>query len=346
MCKIEGCGNRLNKNYGGYCTSHRRKYLIYDDLIVYERFTGKISDYLKSDIIKTLMYFHPKIISWKKIKKNDLYNTLKALFEEDQTYNYFLNEDNIKSVRKVQDYFKNKLNINLRGEGFNNKGKCHNTTDFFTYDTIDEIDDKYFFSYKDSKSFIWFFDIRSFNKLIEMRQNNPYTREEIPEYIIKKAKALNKKVILDKTDEYIDPYQLGLTRKQIIKQKTIDIFSQLEQYGYECDILWFLNMNIHILKKLYRSLEDIWNYRLDLTTEVKSRISPPNGLVFNIPISQVDSINNNEDIQEIILNEVSKFNNAILEDDKILGYMYFLLGLGTVSRKCFESHQWMMNIIH
>ena len=74
-------------------------------------------------------------------------------------------------------------------------------------------------------------------------------------------------------------------------------------------------------------MEDIWNYRLNLSYETKARISPPNGIAFNIPVVEVNAITSTLQLQEIIINEVSKFNNAITEDDKKLGYMYFLLGM-------------------
>ena len=47
-----------------------------------------------------------------------------------------------------------------------------------------------------------------------------------------------------------------------------------------CHPEWFLHLTINYLKRLYRNLEDLWNYRLQLTNDVKSRICPPNGLAF------------------------------------------------------------------
>ena len=178
-----------------------------------------------------------------------------------------------------------------------------------------------------------------------MDQSNPYTREEIPLTVIERAKRLSKLLGLTDKDEYIDQEQVLLTREQLIKQKTIDIFSQMEQYGYGCNIDWFFELNMRTLKKLYRNLEDIWNYRLNLTNEIKSNISPPNGLVFNTSIYTIDSMNNTDDLREIVINEILKFNNAVNDEYKKLGYMYFLLGMGTVSRKCYEEHQWLMYAI-
>ena len=113
-----------------------------------------------------------------------------------------------------------------------------------------------------------------------------------------------------------------------------------------CHPEWFLLLNIHYLKKLYRNLEDLWNYRLQLTNDVKSRICPPNGVAFNIPIVEVNALTSSIQLKEIIINEVSKFNNALTEDDKKLGFMYFLLGLGLVSRECYEAHQWIIHAVY
>ena len=104
-------------------------------------------------------------------------------------------------------------------------------------------------------------------------------------------------------------------------------------------------MNISKLKSLYKKLEDIWNYRLMLTDEIKSRIAPPNGLVFNIPINDIYDMTNKYEIIDIILNEVNKFNNAISIEDRKLGYMYFLIGLSEISIQCLQAHEWIQFIL-
>ena len=53
-----------------------------------------------------------------------------------------------KKIKIIQGNFKNKKkvkNIKLRGEAFINRKICNNDTDFFSYETINEIDDNYFF---------------------------------------------------------------------------------------------------------------------------------------------------------------------------------------------------------
>ena len=78
-----------------------------------------------------------------------------------------------------------------------------------------------------------------------------------------------------------------------------------------------------------------------LTEETKSRIAPPNGLVFNIPINDIYDMTNKYEIIDIILNEVNKFNNAISIEDRKLGYFYFLLGLGECCQECLDAHIWI-----
>ena len=72
--------------------------------------------------------------------------------------------------------------------------KCNNDTDFYTFDKLSDIDDKYFYCYKDVNNFVWGFDIRSFNKLIEMDQNNPYNCDKIPENEKEKCMKIIKKL--------------------------------------------------------------------------------------------------------------------------------------------------------
>ena len=78
----------------------------------------------------------------------------------------------------------------------------------------------------------------------------------------------------------------------------------------------------------------------------RSQEYPPNGIAFNIPVIEVNNMMEILQLQEVIINEIMKFNNAVTEDDKKLGLMYFLLGLGLVSRNCYEAHQWIIHAVY
>lgn len=323
------------KIYGNFCLSHKKSYLLNNqNIIIYDRFTNNIKDYLKKDIINTIEYYN--LNNYMKNKKKEYYfMIIKEHFDfiKDNTKN--LNHI-IKIQYNIKKYNKNK-DIKLRGPGYFNRKECMNDEDFFTYIPKTEIENDYFISYKDELNSIWCFDARSLKKLIDMNMSNPYTRKDIPEYvknnvelIINKIKSNNKSFSHDE--------DIKKERNNSIKQKTVDLFSKLERSGFPCDIKWLLSLNTIQLKKLYRGLEDIWNYRAQLPVETKRLIAPPNGILFNIPINQVLNMNSQKNLQEIILNELTKIDNR----DNNLGYIYFLIGLCEVSNECYVTYNWLL----
>ena len=323
------------KKYGDYCYKHRRNYLINEDKIINSRrFTGLSKDYLKDDL---LYYYHTKI----KYNKIENYNTIKKeyLFQEIKKYIDILNKYDkdhiIKNIIKIQSL--------IRGKNLRDKIniKCNNDEDFYTFDLIKDIPIKYFYSYIDKSNHRWGFDIRSLEKLINMGYSNPYTTENIPIYIIEDIKQ---KLIKLKQDSTYDDLTeiIKRNRKDTIKQKIVDLFSFIEQSGHSCQIEWITNLNIRKLKNLYRQLEDIWNYRSQLSYEVKCNICPPNADIFKTPVSEVMNYNCKEDLQELIIHDIMKFTQAINDSDRKLGFMYFLIGLAHVSRECYLSHiEWL-----
>ena len=324
-CEIIDC--KYKCKYGNFCYKHRNMYLLNDGIISKSRFTYKMSDYNIKDIKYTLQ----RISNTKntKNKKDDLF---KLLINE-------FNKDNSKNIVICQSYIRRYLvqKNKIRGPGYFLKELCKNDEDFYFMTSINEIDDKYFFSYKDQINNIWFFDIRSFKQLIRHKSDNPYTREKIPDNIINNAKDILKNLSIQKIST--DIIELTHTNHEdIIKQKCVDLFSDISQQGYFCDIKWILSLNLINLKKLYRNLEDIWNYRAYLTNDIKSKIAPPDGKVYNISVREVYDINDRNDIIDLIITETNKFNNAIENSDKTLGYMYFLIGLGEISKECLESN--------
>lgn len=328
-----------DSKYGDFCYKHRRLYLIRDGIIIKELFTNRYQDYTTKDIIDTLKVID---INWKpnysKNKKQDLYNMLINHYKKEA---HIINSINY--IIKLQSRIRGNIvrnNIKFRGPGFYLRHLCKNDEDFFYMTPAIDTQDNLFFSYKDNLNAVWFFDIRSLKKIIDTTKLNPYTRNIIPDDIIDKAMYIILKLNNVNINTEIETYS-HTNKLDIVRQKTIDLFSNVSQSGYYCDIDWFLSLNIDNTKRLYRKLEDIWNYRAYLTHETKSNISPPNGLVYNIPIPEILQNNDILDIQDIILNETMKFNNAITDGDKKLGYMYFLIGLSEISQDCFLAHEWI-----
>ena len=341
MCEFLKDENQCKKKcmYGNYCNKHKKNYLVKDNIIIYERFTNKSSDYLKGDIISTLKTKNKKhYLTLEKNKKKEYYFDVIVNFIDS------FKKYNDKDIIKIQSIIRRKNinnNTNLRGKGYLNRKLCNNEEDFFTYVPKEDIEDIYFISYTDENNLTWCFDIRSFNKLFQFDCKNPYTRENFPDnFILQAIKVTN--ILKGKNLKLNHNSEIAKERKNNIKQLTVDLFSEIEISGYDCNIQWFLDLDIRHLKKLYKTLEDIWNYRAQLSQEVKNNIVPPNGIIFNTPVHNVDRINNKRELQELIINDVSKFKTAVTLSDKNLGFMYFLIGLGHVSPPCYISYSWLI----
>lgn len=316
--------------YGKYCYKHRNMYLLNDGIISKERFTYKMSDYNVADIKYTLSRLGN---IHKKCKKEEYFKLLIETFKTNDEY----------MIIKCQSYIRRYLiqKNSIKGPGFYNRNICKNTEDFYFMTDINDILDIYFFSYMDDENNVWYFDIRSFKKLLDHKPENPYTRKIIPQNII--DNALKYIEILKSKNINVDIDTISHNnRKDITKQRCVDLFSNISQYGYDTNIDWLYKCNTYNLKKLYKGLEDIWNYRAFLDPITKSRIVPPNGIVYGTSVRTVYEMENKYDIIDLIVSETNRFENATNESDKRLGYMYFLIGLSEVCHECMIANSWTM----
>jgi hypothetical protein len=331
------CTGCICNSYGGYCKKHKDLYLLNNNSIILNRFTNDIKDYK----LKDLKSFYISHIKQKhtKFKKQDYFNCISKVYEKNQSY-----QKDISKIIKIQSFIRMKTiknNIYYQGISYYNRNLCNNDEDFYSYEPKEDIESKYYFSYKDSSNNYWCFDIRSLKKLLDMNYSNPYTTEEIPQQVkqrihefIKLLRKRNIQVSIDTT--------VITDRKTQVKQKWVDLFAQIEYSGYSCDVEWLLNLNAIRIKKLYRELEDIWNYRAQLSNEVKRRIVPPDGRMFVMPVSDYMHCSSLLELQEILVNELSKILHATSQSDMNLGFMYFIIGLSVVSRPCFlVHHEWV-----
>jgi hypothetical protein len=71
--------------------------------------------------------------------------------------------------------------MTLKGEAFKNKKLCVNESDFYTLDPLEDIPYDEFYSYKDSKNFVYGFNISSLITLFKQKGKiiNPYNREKV-----------------------------------------------------------------------------------------------------------------------------------------------------------------------
>jgi hypothetical protein len=165
--------------------------------------------------------------------------------------------------------------------------------------------------------------------------------------VINKSKKLvdylkSRNIKLDFKDEM---KELKQDKKNILKQKIVDLSAILERLGYSFNMEWYTSLHTIQLKKLYYILEDIWNFRAGLSTDSKRRICPPNGVVFNKSQYEIRHTNSKDTMRDFIVSDVLKFNNAIDDNDKKLGFIYFLMGLALINPIVYETHSWILNMI-
>jgi len=325
-----------NSKYGGYCYRHRSNYLLDENCnIIKDRFTNNCKDYTINDL-KLYGRNNMKNSEIKKLKKKELFDIIsediiKGMIEKDTDISI-----DISKIEKIQKFYKKRLILK--------RSDCNNLEDFYTYEPINDIPHIFFYDYTDDKGFKWGFDIRSLDKLIKNSQFNPYTMETLPENIIN---DIRKKIdFLHKIKEF-KPLENDIkkTKKEEINSRLVDICSEIERSGRSCSIEWIKGLNIHKLKRFYRQLEDIWNYRSQLSNESKSRMCP-DGQIFRTPISEIQLMNSKISLMDILTKDIYKFTQCPLESDRNLGYMYVLIALAYVSRDCYNSHiDWVYPLV-
>ena len=173
--------------------------------------------------------------------------------------------------------------------------------------------------------------------------NNPYNRNKIPDYAIKNMKAIYKKYKLNKSED--DNKNEKVTREQRLNHQILKIFQQIEHVGAYAgglNINWFKDLTILQLKKYYKGLEDIWNYRAELNQTQKFKISG-NVQMFPISVSSYYKINRIDKLRTIILKEMEKMVfNGENNEYKSLGSYYILIGLCDVSEDCSIAMPWIV----
>ena len=293
--------------------------------------TKKIFRGTKKDIIKELENYNINTNG----SKENLY---KKLINIKNTIDIFEKKPQILiKIQSLWRKFSIRNKIYYHGLCILNKTKCNNTADFCSMDNCNEIEDKYFFSYKDLDNFYYGFDIRSLKKLVTINKirYNPYTRNDLSILDLDRINRLIKLLKYDNME--IDDGISTLTPQQKYNQRVISIFQKIDELNNYTNVNWFNNLTLHQLKYLYKEIEDIWNYRANLTIEQKKTIIPT-GFIFSRSMKLIWSIKDINKIRNILLDDIDKLvSMGITEADKSLGALYFLTGMVIVSKECAQA---------
>jgi len=232
------------------------------------------------------------------------------------------------------------------------KKLCKNSSDFYTMDNVESIPIMQYICYIDENDCYWGFDILSiynyYKHHIKITKNsktlnNPYT--SIPfssDFIelllnhINYSKILGFHINIEINNEV-------LTDDKSNKELLMDILYILEQHGYPLRIEWFDDFNTHKIIKFLLELNDIWNYRTQISYETKTNICYPSGNPFGIihsirELASYDYTYVLKKALEIINNMISK---GITYSDCDTGILFVLSGLTLVSENIANAYPWI-----
>jgi hypothetical protein len=163
--------------------------------------------------------------------------------------------DAMKKIKKIQRCFRNWIYKLIKE---NDRVVSENVEDPFTYDEVNDIPFDRKFSYKDCHGRVYIFDATELEFYISTHiKQNPYTREDIPDYIINRLYML------------IKYHNLKLKTKNkwnTTLQAYTDVSQCMEKAGFYNNVLWYKKLNYEIcvnVINLYRLLTiNIENHNL------------------------------------------------------------------------------------
>lgn len=276
--------------------------------------------------------------------------------------------------RWVRNYIK--FEKKLYGPARFNLSLSINDKDFLTLQPLCQIEKIRFFSYSDN-NLIYSFDIKSLEKLFEKNKYiNPFNQKIFNQDIIDLIKERIKKYNLFLTSklECQENQDNSISKKKIstnclkknnnknifemlarnnlnsnnyldncsLGRRVTDLFLNIDKLDFITNVKWFNDLNLAQLKDFYSNLEDLWNYRCQLTFEQKKKIVT-NGIICDIPIYKINKINNIFLIKTIILDQLSKLiNEGQTKDDRILGALYTLTSLTAVNQDAANTFPWLI----
>jgi len=231
-----------------------------------------------------------------------------------------------------------------------NRKICTNSCDFFTMEPVEEINFHQFVSYKDTDGFVYGFDLISLHNLFIKSKDiesvrNPYNRNLIPESVIKliKSNIRFSRILKIHINLYYEDDTQNISIEKAVELRALTLFQNIDALGNYSNSHWFLSLNQSQLVKFVRELCDIWNYRAQLSTEIKRSICPPHGDPFrNLSIQYIHTEQNICNVKKAILDVLEKFiNSGINNDIKSLGAYYVLGALTLVNTEAAASLPWL-----
>jgi hypothetical protein len=269
-----------------------------------------------------------------------------------RVYSYLYFSSYIIKIQKVfRGFLVNKYK-KLHGPACINRKLCTNNSDFVTMEPLEEINFHQFLSYKDVDGFIYGFDIVSLHNLYlkcSKEMKNPYNRSLMPDMVLKNIKHILKlgKILNIQINLQFEDDSQNVSDEKVIELRILSLFQNINALGNYSEPSWFLSLNRLQTIRFIRELIDIWNYRAQLSQEVKRNICPPHANPFrNLNMAYIHIEENMWNVKKSVLDVLEKFvNSGIDNDSKSLG-SYFVLGaLTLVNQDAATSLPWLFQSV-
>ena len=207
-----------------------------------------------------------------------------------------------KPVVKIQSIFRRWIvqeSLKMRGPSFKKRSLCVNDTDFVSMEPIDEIPAELFYSYQDSKSFIYGFNLSSLIQVLQKnirtndKMENPYNREVIDGRIVLQILRLYRFCFI----VYPDFIKENL---KFVKNNTPTAFRS------------------PLIQRNHQHLNDLNNFRADGQGTIFADYVPI--LITNYQVSQdqYERINRLREIRNMTIEQ--RVNNLFIEIDHLGNY--------------------------
>ena len=246
-----------------------------------------------------------------------------------RTHLVVINESEMKASTRIQAVF--------RGWNMRRRSKPNNIDDCGTLEKLLEIPIEYYIQYQDPIDKLWYgFDIRTLESIIASKHPvNPYNTKDLKSNEKLMANYSHKKLFILDTNRKMSHDSPKLTENQKFSQFVVRVFQKFDELGQYTDTEWFTTLSIEQLKQFYHLANDMFDYRAQLTDEMKKNIVK-NGLIFHNFKSTLSKFKNihTRILQVEILREMERvIDEGIDKEYKILGMNLILSALVEVSHR-------------
>lgn len=232
-------------------------------------------------------------------------------------------------------------NIKDRGISVYCRHLCTNKTDCIDLQLVDSIPSNLYFSFIEN-DIHWGFSMNTFKNIIKYNLPNPYSTLDISNKDIERFDLLTHHINPSKKKINTKKNKLFMKNKYIkLQQECIDVFQLIDNLNNYTKCSWFLSLSLLRLKSLYRFMEDMWNYRLNLTKEQKLNYTS-DGMLFNIPIKDIKKQNNYYTLAYILLKDFRRLlTEGKTNADRITASQWILSGLTLVNLDARNALPWL-----